>query len=204
MRIRAWTMSFHHKKVKIPIWFLRNQFIIYLGNFTMKWWTKLTPQNVVILHIFFLQWYTNLFKPESSTMLSSENSIAQSLTKNGQKQTYIPDFRPSYVHKKTNVKYKLVNWRIAGAKKWFKPEASTMLSSRYHLPQRLTKNGQKTNIYIQFLTLLRAQELQSEIWVNWRAAGAEKWFKPKASKMLISWDNLPQIMSKKRLQDIPT
>ena len=61
-------------------------------------------------------------------MLNSENSIQQIFTKNGQKTTIYIRF-PTFLRVE-RVQYELqVNWRIDGAKKWFKPETSTMLSS---------------------------------------------------------------------------
>ena len=61
-------------------------------------------------------------------MLSSENSIQQSLTKNGQKTDICIRFSTLLCAER--VQYELqVNWRIDRAKKWFKPETSTMLSS---------------------------------------------------------------------------
>ena len=61
-----------------------------------------------------------------------------------------------------------------------------MLSSENSIQQSLTKNGQKTNIYIRFSTLLRAERVQYELQVNWRIDGAKKWFKPETSMMLSS------------------
>ena len=61
-----------------------------------------------------------------------------------------------------------------------------MLSSENSIQQSLTKNGQKTNMYIRFSTLLRAERVQYELQVNWRIDGAKKWFKPETSTMLSS------------------
>ena len=61
-----------------------------------------------------------------------------------------------------------------------------MLSSENSIQQSLTKNGQKTNIYTRYSTLLRAERVQYELQVNWRIDGAKKWFKPETSTMLSS------------------